>query len=103
MRGDDWHREPPTSEHIVNEKSQSSPKAADGKGQSALEREADHIDKLMHDDHSGRHSSEGSEAAGGLNNPVQVEQDNRVEKAKADAKAAGGGSGEPEDGLNQDG
>lgn len=81
---------------------QHSGSASSGNGSSALEREADHIDNLMKGGQSGN-AKETKEGAGGLNNPIQVEQDNRVEKAKADARAAGGGSGKPEDGLNQDG
>ena len=80
--------------------SQNSGSASSGNGSSALEREADHVDKLMNGGQSAREAEEG---ANGLNNSAQVEQDLRIDKAKADAKAAGGGSGKPEDGLNQDG
>lgn len=69
-------------------------------GSSALEREADRVDQMMGTDTQKREVHEGQN---GLNNPVQVEQDNRVDKAKADAKAAGNGPGKPESGLNQDG
>lgn len=48
-------------------------------------------------------SKKARENASGLNNPTQVEQDNRIDKAKADARAAGGGPNKPEGGLNQDG
>ena len=34
---------------------------------------------------------------------VRVEQDNRVQKVKAEAMAAGGGPSKPEKGVNQDG
>ena len=70
---------------------------------SALEREADRVDQMMHDGKNKEVSKEAEGSSSGLNNPTQVEQDNRVAKAKADAQAAGGGPDKPEQGLNQDG
>ena len=82
---------------------QQSGSGSSGDGSSALEREADHIDKLMNSGQSGTASKETKEGASGLNNPIQIEQDNRVEKAKAEARAAGDGPDQPENNLNQDG
>lgn len=82
---------------------QQSGSGSSGGSSSALEREADHIDKLMNGDTGAEASKKAEEGANGLNNSTQVEQDSRIEKAKADAKAAGGGPDKPEDGLNQDG
>ena len=77
--------------------------ASAGTGSSALEKEADHVDNLMNSGESKGSAKEAKEGTSGLNNSTQVEQDSRVEKAKADAKAAGGGPDKPEDDLNQDG
>ena len=72
-------------------------------GLSALEREAGRVDQMMNRGQGEAGHEEGKEGANGSNNSTQIEQDNRVEKAKADAKAAGGGSDKPEDGRIQDG
>ncbi len=66
-------------------------------GSSAREREAGRVEQPMNG------NPEAKAAERGRNNPAQVEQDNRVDKARADAEAAGGGPDTPEDGLNQDG
>ncbi|MDX7953815.1 hypothetical protein P7D22_21870 [Lichenihabitans sp. Uapishka_5] len=77
--------------------------SASSDSSTALDLEANHIDKLMNGGQSGKASKKAKEGASGFNNSTQVEQDLRIDKAKADAKAAGGGPDKQEDGLNQDG
>ena len=72
-------------------------------GSSPLGPDAGHVNRTSQGGPNPAGVKEIKQDAAGSNNPVQVEQDNRVAKAKADAKAAGGGPGKSEDGLNQDG
>ena len=80
------------------------PTSSSGGGQdSALEREDKRLRAMTTSGSTGEPAKERKQGPEGLNNPAQVEQDTRNDKARADAKAEGGGPDAPESGLNQDG
>lgn len=80
----------------------STPDQAQDEG-SALHHEADPVESLKKPAAAGEDAMAARESDRSLNDPAQIEQDQRNDRARADARAAGGGPDAPEGGLNQDG
>lgn len=71
-------------------------------GSAAIDRETRRVDDL----HSGTDKKDHKQPSGQkqqTDSGFQVEQDTRIEQARTEAASRGGGSDQPEEGLNQDG